>query len=153
MYNKLFGIYDYKTEQPSNAPPENKLLNAGLEQSSKGNFEEAIKYYTKALQFNSVFAKAYVSRAYARSQLGQLEKAFEEEAISSYDRALNYQPDDYIALYNKACIYGLQEKVSLAANYLKQAIKSNPEYKEEAKTNKSFDSIREQPEFQELLKS
>ncbi|HEY9302194.1 MAG TPA: tetratricopeptide repeat protein, partial [Phormidium sp.] len=76
-----------------------------------------------------------------------------EESLFSYDKALHYKPDYALGWYNKACIYGLQGNLSLAGKNLKQAIQLKPKYKEDAKTDKDFDLIREQPEFQNLLQS
>jgi len=259
-------LYEYQIDQSKKLPLESQLLNAGLEQAKKKKYGQAINSYTKALQFNPMFAKAYVSRAYARSQLKQMKTAFKDyntaleidpnlveayiargnlyfkegeyqkaiqdfesaiainknypdayhgrgsvylemgkyeeaiedfseaislnpqypdayvqreyaksflkdyegwvnrgisstalgryqEALDYYDRALRYNTDDDTAWYNKAAIYALQGNVSSAVEHLQQAIKLNPERKEDARTDTDFDSIREQPEFKELFRS
>ena len=53
--------------------------------------------------------------------------------------------------YLKALIYGLQYNTDLAIENLAQAINLNPEYREMAKTDSSFDNIREEPKFKALI--
>ena len=150
-------LYEYKTDQSSDLPPESKLLNAGLEESSKKQFEKAIKLYTKALQFNSVFAKAYVSRAYARSQVEQIEKAFEdynqaieiepnladayigrgnlyfkqgenESALRDFDLAITVNKNYYDAYFSRGSVYLQLEKYQDAIKDFSEAIDLNPQY-------------------------
>ncbi|BAZ70092.1 TPR repeat-containing protein [Fischerella sp. NIES-4106] len=74
-----------------------------------------------------------------------------EEAIASYDQAVEIKPDDHQAWYNKACCYALQRNIEQAIEYLREAINLNPEYREMAKTDSDFDGIREDERFQELI--
>ncbi|ELS03868.1 tetratricopeptide repeat protein, partial [Xenococcus sp. PCC 7305] len=76
-----------------------------------------------------------------------------QEAIASYDKALELNPDKDKAWYNKACAYSLQNNVDLAIENLTQAINLNPEYREMAKTDSDFDNIREKPNFKSLIES
>ncbi|MEH2164665.1 MAG: tetratricopeptide repeat protein [Nostoc sp.] len=54
-------------------------------------------------------------------QLGRL-----EEAVASYDKAVEIQPDNPLIFYNKACCYALQNNIDLAIENLQQAISLNP---------------------------
>ena len=75
-----------------------------------------------------------------------------EEAIASYDRALQIKPDLHEAWYNKACAYSLQNNIELALENLQKAIQINPEkYRELAKTDSDFENIRHDPRFQALI--
>jgi tetratricopeptide (TPR) repeat protein len=75
-----------------------------------------------------------------------------EEAIASYDRALQINPDYHEAFYNKACVYALQSQIELALENLQKAIQLAPEENREmAKTDSAFDNIRSDPRFQELI--
>lgn len=129
-----------------------------------GKYEEAIKDFSEAISLSPQYPDAYVQREYAKSFLkdyeGWVNRGISstalgryKEALDYYDRALRYNTDDDTAWYNKAAIYALQGNVSSAVEHLKQAIKLNPERKEDAKTDPDFDSIREQPEFKELFRS
>ena len=75
-----------------------------------------------------------------------------EEAIASYDKALEIQPNDANTFYSKACCYALEGNVDLAIENLQQAINLNPnEYREAAKTDSVFDGIRGDNRFQALI--
>lgn len=75
-----------------------------------------------------------------------------EEAIASYDKALEFKPDDHSAVYNKACCYALQGNIEQTLENLQQAINLSPdEYREKAKTDSDFDSIRDDELFQALI--
>ena len=75
-----------------------------------------------------------------------------EQAIASFDKALEIKPDHANAFYNKACCYSLQNNIEQAIENLKQAIKLNPkEYIEMAKTDTDFNSIRNHNSFQKLI--
>ena len=74
-----------------------------------------------------------------------------EEAITSYDNALKFKPDDANAYYNKACAYALQKNISLTIGNLKQAINLDSKHLEMAKTDTDFDKIRNDSRFIDLL--
>ena len=88
-------------------------------------------------------------------ELGYLQRVRKnyEEAISSYDKAVEFKPDKHEAWYNKACSYSLQGNIEQAIENLKTAISLNlDKYREMAKTDSDFDAIREDERFQELIK-
>jgi tetratricopeptide (TPR) repeat protein len=73
-------------------------------------------------------------------------------AIASYDQALAIKPDDPNPYHNKACAYSLQNQIELALENLQKAIQLSPEeYRNMAKTDTDFDSIRCDPGFQALI--
>ena len=68
-----------------------------------------------------------------------------EEAIASYDQAIEFKPDYHQTWYKKACYYALQGNVE-------QAIELNPEkYREMAKSDSDFGNILEDERFQALI--
>jgi tetratricopeptide (TPR) repeat protein len=112
-----------------------------------GRLEEAIASLDQALKIKPDDHYAWNNRGYALFNLGRL-----EEAISTYDQALKFQPDDPITFYNKACCYALQGNLEQAIENLQQAINLSPDkYREMAKTDSDFDSIREDERFQALI--
>ncbi len=55
------------------------------------------------------------------------------------------------AWYNKACAYALQGNIEQVVENLQAAINLNPKYREMAKTDSDFDSIRDDARFQALI--
>jgi tetratricopeptide (TPR) repeat protein len=75
-----------------------------------------------------------------------------DEAIAAYDRVIQLKPDFYLAWVGKARCYALQDNVDLALLNLEKAIYLNADKcKETAKTDSSFDTIREDERFQALI--
>jgi tetratricopeptide (TPR) repeat protein len=109
--------------------------------------EEARASFDKALEIKSDLHEAWTNRGNALGTLGRL-----EEAIASYDKALKIKPDDPEAFYNKACCYALHSQIDQAILNLQQAINLNPDtYREMAKTDSDFDSLRSHTRFQALI--
>ena len=66
--------------------------------------------------------------------------------------ALVINSKDHEALYNKILCYALQGKIEPFLENLERVIQLNPEkYRKLAKTDKNFDSIRDDPRFQALI--
>jgi Flp pilus assembly protein TadD len=154
--------------------------NRGSALSNLGRYEEAIASYNKALQLKPDKDSAWYNRGIALDNLGRYEEAITsfdkslqlkpdgdawyargatlgslgryEEAIASYNKALQLKPDKDSAWYNKACCYALKGDHEDAISSLSHAIELNPEkYREMAKNNSDFDSIRENERFQALV--
>ena len=117
--------------------------------SEADRYENAITSYDAALKHKPDKHEAWNNRGVA---LGQLERY--EDAISSFDRALEIKPDKESAHYNKACYQALLSNPDSALESLQQAINLDPEkYREIAKTDTDFDSLRNDPRFQTLIVS
>jgi tetratricopeptide (TPR) repeat protein len=109
--------------------------------------EAVIASYDKAIQLKPDDHEAWYNRGIALRNLGRY-----EEAIASYDKAIQLKPDDHKAWYNKACCYALQDNLEMALTNLGQAIALNPDkYRDMAKTDTDFDSIRHDERFQALV--
>ena len=76
---------------------------------------------------------------------------YDEDAIVSFDQALEIKPDYSSAFYNKAVCYSLQHETNLAIKNLQQAINLDPKYQEQAKTDIDFDDISNEPIFRKLI--
>jgi tetratricopeptide (TPR) repeat protein len=112
--------------------------NRGLALSALGRKEEAVSSHDKAIELKPDYHIAWNNRGITLYDLGR-----KEEAMSSFDRALELKPDWDKAYYNKACCYALMGDVIEAVNCLSRAIVLNPKYRETAKTDSDFDSIRD----------
>ncbi len=78
----------------------------------RGQYEEALASYDKAIEQNPNYPTGWFNRGLALCQLGQY-----EEAITSYDKAIEQNPDFYQAIFNRGIAY---EKLGL----LKDAVNS-----------------------------
>jgi tetratricopeptide (TPR) repeat protein len=121
--------------------------NRGMALGNLGHLEEAITSYDKALEFRPDAYQPWNNQGNALKKLGRY-----EEALISFDKALEIKPDLQQAWYNKAACYALQGNVEQAIENLQQVINLNPDtYRELAKTDSDFDSIREDDRFQALI--
>jgi tetratricopeptide (TPR) repeat protein len=121
--------------------------NRGIALGMLGRLNQGIASFEQATQIKPDFHDAWYIQGMGFSALGRL-----EEAIASYDKALEIQPNDANTFYGKACCYALQGNVDLAIENLQQAINLNPDkYREIAKTESDFDSIREDNRFHALI--
>ena len=119
----------------------------GLALGGLQRHEEAIASYNQALKYKPDYHQAWYFRGVILANLQRY-----EEAIASFDQALKLNPSDVDTLYYKACCQGLQGQVELAIATLKQAIDLDPNYREMAKTDADFESVRNDDRFQALLK-
>jgi len=121
--------------------------NRGVALWKLGQKQAAINSYNQAVKIKPDLQEAWNNRGVALLELGE-----NKAAINSFDKAIKIKPNDGQAWYNKACFYALQGNVGLALENLKQAITLNPEeYREMAKTDSDFDSIRSDQWFQALI--
>lgn len=110
-------------------------------------YEEAIASYDKIIEIKPDDPAIWTDRGVA---LGYLQRY--EEAIASCDKAIQINPEYPYAWHNKAGCYAEQGKVDLAVESLQQAINLDlHKFKELAKTDPSFDSIRENELFKQLI--
>jgi tetratricopeptide (TPR) repeat protein len=111
-----------------------------------GRFEEAVASYDEAVKIKSDKHEAWDNRGYALHKQGKL-----PDAIKSYDKALEIKSDSANAWYNRAYAYGDLGDVDKAIENLQTAINLDAKYREMAKTDADFDSIRNDTRFQALL--
>jgi len=88
------------------ARPQHFIFNQqGWEQTEKGNYEEAIRYFTKAIDLNPMDAEFYYNRGTA-----YLNKDQYDQAISDYKKALEINPMDAKAYYKRGLAYYYKKK-------------------------------------------
>ncbi len=106
--------------------PENSdiYLSLGDVYMAEGDLDNAIRAYCDSISVNS---EDY--RAYAKAGIALWEKDYLEEALVSYHRAIELNPEYDIALNNLGVIYldgiGTPQE---GLTYIKQAIEANPNY-------------------------
>ena len=138
------------------------LANAYLNQ---GRLDDATEEYKRAIWEYPHFRQAHMTLGHIYTKQGRLNAAIEQYKIASYifpdegpadaSLGLTYSPqrETAEAYYNLAYVYSLQDKRDLLIESLRKAITLDKSYIEKAKTNKTFDTIRDSPEFQNLIHS
>ncbi len=74
-----------------------------------------------------------------------------EEAERAYERASDMEPDHPAPYFNLACLASLRGEADRAVALLHTAIVLDVRYREEAREDQDFDSIRETQAFQQLV--
>ncbi len=110
-------------------------------------YDDAIAAYDRATQLKPEFSEAKYGRGAVLTKLQQY-----DDAIAAYDQVIESKPEFYLAWVGKARCYALQDNADLALLNLEKAIYLNADKcKETAKTDASFDKIREDERFQALI--
>ena len=135
-------------EQALKIQPDNYILlyNKGLALARLGEARAAVKAYNKALNIKPDDHAALNNKGLVLARLGDF-----DNAIAAFNQALRIKPYEHSPLYNKACVYGLRNKPYKAITWLEKAIILNEDYREIAKIEPAFDSIRQNPDFQALI--
>ncbi|GAB2643669.1 hypothetical protein GCM10027035_42290 [Emticicia sediminis] len=81
----------------------------------KGNYEEAIKFYTEAIEKTPKFADAYNNRGRVKLELDNL-----EGAIQDFEKAVSIDDKFYMAKFNLAEAYSNTDKLEESLTLLKQ---------------------------------
>ncbi|AFY70375.1 Tetratricopeptide TPR_1 repeat-containing protein [Thalassoporum mexicanum PCC 7367] len=76
-----------------------------------------------------------------------------EEAIDSYDKAIEIKPNYAVLYYDRGGLYSLQGNVIKAIQDLKKAIELDSTHLNMVKTDKDFDNIRDDDRFKALIQS
>jgi tetratricopeptide (TPR) repeat protein len=126
--------------------------------------EEALVSFNKAIELQPEFYQAWYSRGVALLKrtkdiylgpgsldLSEESKKQYQDAIESFKKTIEIEPEYHRAWYDRAECYAIIQKGDLAIEDLKEAIRLNSEYKTKAKTNNYFDEIREDERFKKLI--
>jgi lipoprotein NlpI len=104
------------------ARPQHLIFNQrGWEEAQKGNYQEAIRHFTKAIDLNPMDAESYYSRGTAYSHEGQ-----NDEAISDYTKALEINPKNANAYCNRGNAYCRKGEYDRAISDYTKALGINP---------------------------
>lgn len=113
----------------------------------EGRYDNAIASHDKAIQIESDNPRAWFGRGTALAKLQQ-----DQDAIASYGQVIQIKPDFYLAWFGKARCYALPGDIELTIENLQQEINLNADKcRETAKTDSSFDKVREEERFKQLI--
>ena len=80
-----------------------EMFERGNSAYRKGNLDQAIADYTKAIELDPQYAKAYYNRGNAYSAKGNL-----DQAIADYTQVIGLEPQSVTAYYNRGLVYSRQ---------------------------------------------
>jgi tetratricopeptide (TPR) repeat protein len=113
---------------------------------SRGDYERAINEYEQALGRDPDYADAHVNKGAALLELDRY-----EEVLPPCDRAIELDPADAFPYWNRACAYSRLGKRDEALDDLRKAIELQPTWRETARTDEDFASLRGDPNFRKLV--
>ena len=121
------------------------LLKKGHISGQLARYDEAISCYDTVLSQDKENLLAYLNKGLAHHFLGQY-----DTAIACYDRVLQAKPQNPTTLYNKASSFVKSGKINQGLEILFHAIKIDPSFKEKAKYDYDFQSVRKLNTFKEI---
>ena len=114
-------IPSLKPVNEKNSTEADKYHNQGYEARRKGDYAEAIRMYTKAIDLCDNFFKAYFNRGFAWDKLGEYEKA-----ITDYAKALEIEPKNAFIYYNRGVSLDKLQRYDEAIYNFSMAITLDP---------------------------
>ncbi len=112
------------------------------------SFQKSLESIEKALSLDDNHALSLEFKASLLIVLGR-----EAEADLFFERFLKAGGEEASVYYDRACAYALLERYDEALSELKEAVSLDEEWREKAKTDSDFESLREMEEFQRLVNS
>ncbi|HMS68105.1 MAG TPA: tetratricopeptide repeat protein, partial [Saprospiraceae bacterium] len=112
----------YKVNKKKASDDWSTLFLKGSDYANKGDFENAIKAYEKAITLNPDDASAYYNLGNSYANKGDF-----ENAIKAYEKAITLNPDNASAYYNLGISYGNKDDFENAIKAYEKAITLNPD--------------------------
>ena len=119
----------------------------GEKQKSLDAIHHALEVFPRYLSQHPDEARAHMFYASFLVQTGKIEEGKAQAA-----KALALSPDDPVMMYNAACFYAVLGEKRLAIDALKNSIASGNQNFEWLKRDPDLDTIRDEPEYIELMK-
>jgi tetratricopeptide (TPR) repeat protein len=111
-------------------------------------YQDAIENYNKSIAINPEYHFSWKNLGVALMRVTQYEKA-----IESFNQAINLKANYASAFYDQARCYALWGKIDDAIDSLQKAIELYTDYREDAKTDQDFNSIRDEARFKALIEN
>ena len=110
------------------------------------DYERAIDLLQESAGIDSHNVRTYLALGWCFKRRGLINLA-----IQALESANEVDSESGIIHYNLACYWSLAGNPSSAIHHLARALEISPEYREYVASEKDFDQIRENPEFQAVL--
>ncbi|HEX9656579.1 MAG TPA: protein kinase [Bacteroidota bacterium] len=119
----------------------------GEKEKMAEGLHEALQMYPRYLSLHPDDARAHIFYSLSLIRAGRIDEAKNKAA-----RAIELSPNDPLMFYNVACFYATIGDTQLALQSLKKAIATGYGFYEWIKRDPDLDSIRNEPEYIELMK-
>ena len=139
-------LADYNRALELNPDRPDILKNRGGTYDEIERYEEALADYNRSLELRPDDPDTLNNRGVTHTHLERY-----EEALADFNHCLELRPDDPDTVFNLACLFSLWGKAKESIGYLKRAIELDKKNREDAKTDKDFDNIRDDPRFKKLV--
>ncbi|HEX73700.1 MAG TPA: tetratricopeptide repeat protein [Dehalococcoidia bacterium] len=143
-YDDALADFNRSLELTTDHP--NTLANRGAAYVKLERYEEALANLNRSLELKPDDPATLCNRGVTYAHMERY-----DDALADFNRSLELRPDHTATLYNLACLFSLWRKTDEALAYLEKAISRDKKYREDAKTDKDFDNIRDDPRFKELV--
>jgi len=124
------------------------LTNRGVTYYHMERYDEALADYNRSLELRPDHPDTLMNRGVTYRYLKKY-----DDSRADFNRSLELKPDHPSTLYNLACLFSLWGKTKDSLDYLKKAIEIDKKYCKDAKTDKDFDNIRDDPRFKKVIES
>ncbi len=121
----LAGTAVAQSQPPISEGKAEAYYNRGVAWQNKGQYDQAIADYGKALEINPRYAEAYSNRGAAWQSKGQY-----DQAIADYGKALEINPRYAEAYYNRGVAWQSKGRYDQAIADYGKALEINPRYAE-----------------------
>ena len=98
----------------------------GKAEASRGNYEDAIAYYTKARRVKPTDSKIYYWRGVARAENGET-----DSAVADFNQALQYKYDDVYAYHWRGTMHYASARYEMAIDDFSAALSIDPDRAED----------------------
>jgi serine/threonine protein kinase/Flp pilus assembly protein TadD len=119
----------------------------GEQEKYKEILARQLEIFPKYLALHPDDARSHIYYGIELAQVGRI-----DEARAEIIKALELSPGDPLMLYNAACCYSRIGEKRQAMRSLKESVMAGLEDYDWIKTDPDFDSLREEPEYLELMK-
>ena len=129
LFKDMFGFASINTRNdwlPPDDPVDNDpvdFFKLGNQSYQKGDYDEAIKHYSKAIELDSNYVSAYYNRGSAYGQKGG-----HNLAIADYSKVIELKPDYVGAYFNRGLAYWAKREYKRAIENYDKVIELDPDY-------------------------
>jgi tetratricopeptide (TPR) repeat protein len=117
--------------------------NRGIAYAGKGQYDQAIADYGRAIKAKPKYEKAYLSRGNAYYAKGEY-----DEAIDDYTKTIELNPKNPYPYYNMACIFSIR-----ACEQLRKSVENGFKDWEGMEKDKDLENIRNSSCYKEIMRA